>query len=137
MEFWEIHLLTKFVLESIKMNLHTSYAPFWNGISVSNLLIWSYLGFLGFYWHICGKHLCSVLWIRLCIVKIRSIWNKHSFNHNSWSKPWFNENHTNSFVPLKPLIWPLVGTDFDFHDLKNVQGYFPILNNKIVKMYIY
>ena len=40
-EFWEIYFLTKFFLESIKMNLHTIYAPFWNEINVNNLLILS------------------------------------------------------------------------------------------------
>ena len=58
-EFWKIYFLTKFVPESIKMNLHTSSAPFWNGISVSNLLILSNLLFFGLYWLSCAEHLCS------------------------------------------------------------------------------
>ena len=57
-EFWEIYFFTKFVTESIKMNLHTSYAPFWNEISVSNLLIWSNLEVLGFQW----DKICTVLY---------------------------------------------------------------------------
>ena len=59
-EFWKIYFLTKFVPESIKMNLHTSSTPFSNEISVSNLLILSNLVFL-----CCAKHLCRFLWIRL------------------------------------------------------------------------
>ena len=42
-EFWEFSFLTQFVLESIRMDLHVSYAPFWNETSVSNLLILSNL----------------------------------------------------------------------------------------------
>ena len=42
-EFWEFSFLTQFVLEFIRMNLHASDAPFWNEISVSNLLILSNL----------------------------------------------------------------------------------------------
>ena len=39
----------KFVLKSLKMNLQTSYIPFWNRISVSKSLISSNLGFFGFF----------------------------------------------------------------------------------------
>ena len=59
MEFCEIYFLTKFVPESIKVNLHISSAPFWNGVSVSNLLILSNLLFFGFCWLRYAKHLCS------------------------------------------------------------------------------
>ena len=45
-EFWKIYFLTKFVPESIKMNLHTSSTPFWNEITISNLMILSNFGFL-------------------------------------------------------------------------------------------
>ena len=38
-EFWQIYFLTIVILESVKMNLHTSYIPFWNETSVRNLLI--------------------------------------------------------------------------------------------------
>ena len=58
-EFWENYFLTKVVLESMKMDLHTSYAPFWNGGSVSNWLIWSNLCFSCLIWHSPGKKLCS------------------------------------------------------------------------------
>ena len=57
-EFWKIYFLTKFVPESIKMNLHTSSTPFWNEISISNLLILSNFWFFGLHCHRCGKHLC-------------------------------------------------------------------------------
>ena len=67
MEFWEIYFLTKFVPEAIKISLHTSSAPFWNGISVSNLLILSNLLFFGLYLHSYAKHLCTYFWIRLYI----------------------------------------------------------------------
>ena len=64
-EFWKIYFLTKFVPESIKMNLHTSSTPFWNEISISNLLILSNFWFFGLHCHKCGKHLCRFLCIRL------------------------------------------------------------------------
>ena len=38
-DFRQTYFLTKAVQESIKMDLYTSYIPFWNGTSVSNLLI--------------------------------------------------------------------------------------------------
>ena len=47
------------------MNLHTSSAPFWNGISVSYLLTLSNLLLFGLYRLSYGKHLCSFFWIRL------------------------------------------------------------------------
>ena len=47
-EFWQIFFWTKFVLQSMKMDLQTSYVPFWNEMSVSNSLILSNLGFLVF-----------------------------------------------------------------------------------------
>ena len=64
-EFWKIYFLTKFVPESRKMNLHTSFTPFWNEISISNLLILSNFWFFGLHCHRCGKHLCRFLCIRL------------------------------------------------------------------------
>ena len=57
--FSEIHFLTKVVLESIIIDLHTSYAPLWNGISISNLLILSNLHYSGLIWHSYAKYLCS------------------------------------------------------------------------------
>ena len=66
-EFWKIYFLTKFVPESIKMNLHTSSTPFWNEISISNLLILSNFWFFGLHCHRCGKHLCRFLCIRLYV----------------------------------------------------------------------
>ena len=67
MEFCKIYFLTKFDPESIRMNLHTSSAPFSNGTSVSNLLIMSNLLFFGFYWLRYAKPLCSFFWIRFYV----------------------------------------------------------------------
>ena len=69
-EFWKIYFLTKFVPESIKMNLHTSSTPFWNEISISNLLILSNFWFFGLHCHRCGKHLCRFLCIRLYLSSV-------------------------------------------------------------------
>ena len=57
--------MTKIVLESIKLNLHTSYAPFWNEINVSNLLFLSNFWFFGLYWHNHAKHLSGFFLTRL------------------------------------------------------------------------
>ena len=61
---------TKFVTESIKMNLHTSSASFWNGMIISNLLILSNLCFIALYWHSCVKYLCSFFGSDSTIVNI-------------------------------------------------------------------
>jgi len=63
----KILLFTKVVLESIKMDLHTSFAPFWNGTSVNNLLISSNLCFFHSVLYFCAEHLCSFLDQTLCI----------------------------------------------------------------------
>ena len=88
-EFWKKCFLTKVVIESIKMDSHISYAPFWNGISVSNLLILSNLCFSGFIWNSRAKHLCSFFWTRLYVPKSChffsdefSLVNKH--RKNGW-----------------------------------------------------
>ena len=65
MEFCEIYFLTKFVPEATKISLNTSSAPFWNGISVSNLLILSKFVVFWFYWLRYAKHLCSFFLIGL------------------------------------------------------------------------
>ena len=83
-EFWKIYFLTKFVPESIKMNLHTSSTPFWNEISISNLLILSNFWFFGLHCHRCGKHLCRFLCIRL---------------YRVWIKKW-----TTYFTSLRPFL---------------------------------
>ena len=64
-EFWEIYFLTKFVPKSMKMDLYTSPTPFWNEISISNLLILSNFCCFGLHCHSFGKHLCRSVWIRL------------------------------------------------------------------------
>ena len=69
-EFWKIYFLTKFVPESIKMNLHTSSTPFWNEISISNLLILSNFWFFGLHCHRCRKNLCCFLCIRLQPIRL-------------------------------------------------------------------
>ena len=80
MEFCKIYFLTKFDPESIRMNLHTSSAPFWNGTSVSNLLIMSNLLFFGFYWLRYAKPLCSFFWIRFYTGWVQENWkSKRSF----------------------------------------------------------
>ena len=75
MEFCKIYFLTKFDPESIRMNLHTSSAPFSNGTSVSNLLIMSNLLFFGFYWLRYAKRLCSFFWIRFYICELFAIYH--------------------------------------------------------------
>ena len=73
-EFWKIYFLTKFVPESRKMNLHTSFTPFWNEISISNLLILSNFWFFGLHCHSCGKHLRRFLCIRLYFLNFLLFW---------------------------------------------------------------
>ena len=46
----------------MKMDLQTSYVPFWNGISVSNSLILSNLGFFGFFISTVVKNVCAVFY---------------------------------------------------------------------------
>lgn len=57
--------LIKVLLKFIKIDLHTCFALFWNGMNIGNLLIWLNLCFSDLIWHRPAKHVCSFYWTRL------------------------------------------------------------------------